>query len=485
MVVKDSLKDKVVKGFFWDGFQKFGTMIIAFVSNIILARLLMPDDFGTLGLIMTFVAISNAFIDGGFASALIQKGNPSNEDLSSVFFLNLIISCLFYILLYVVSPKIGVFFHLPLLADTLRVTGVVLILNALSIIQLTRFQINLNFKKRSQIHLIASLIGTMSCIIMAIAGWGVWSLVYRTIISSAILCLLVWSYGQWHPIFHFSFRRVKSLFKFGGFIFLSTLVEYIYANLQPVIIGRFFTLSQLGYFTQARKIEEIPTNTLTGIISTVTFPVYSKLKDDKEMLKKGAKKSIMALSYISIPLMMLMIITAHPLIVLLFGEKWEGSSDFLKILCIAGIFRIPSGINMNLIQSIGKSKSFMLVQVLKRILGIIPIIIGSFVGIMGLMWGVAIASMVYFIIDSLFCTKYLNYGLKEEVLDMMPHFCLALLSSIVTITVVSLFHLDNNLFLLSLDMVIFITIYILLSRIMNSQAQTYVFKLIKQKMIER
>ena len=481
----ESLKEKVIKGVVWDGFQKFGTMAITFVSNLILARLLVPVDFGTLGLIMAFISISNAFIDGGFTSALIQKGNPSNEDMSSVFFLNLFISVFFYIALFVFSPQISIFFHAPLLTNTLRVTGLILIFNAISIIQLTQLQINLNFKKQAKYNLIATFFGTTLGIVLALIGYGVWSLVFRTLLTSILLCCLVWIYSQWRPLWHFSYQRVKSLFNFGGFIFLSTLIEYLYANIQPILIGKFFTLGQLGYYTQARKLEEIPTNTLTGIISSVTFPVYSKLKDDKVKLKNSVRKSLLSLSYIAVPLMALMILVAKPLIVLLLGSKWIDAYPFLQILCIAGVFRIPSGINMNLIMSIGKSKSFLSVQVFKRVIGAVAIIVGSLWGIIGLMWGFAVASFLFFAVDSLLCGNYLNYGFIEESKDMVPYFLMSTVSAIITINFISFSNIDDMFISLVLKVLIFSLTYVLIAAFTRNPSQSFVWGIIKDKILKK
>ena len=480
-----SLKQQVVSGIIWDGFQKFGTMAITFVSNIILARLLMPEDFGTLGLIMVFIAISNAFVDSGFTDALIQKGNPTDEDYSSVFYFNLVISLLFYCLIFISSPYFSKFFHAPLLTNTLKVTGTILIFNAISIIQLTQLRVKLQFKKRSQYNIIATLIGTALGIILAFYDYGVWSLVYRTLATSLILCIIVWTRSKWIPILHFSFQRVKALFNFGGFMFLSTLIEYVYSNLQPIIIGKFFTIGQLGYFTQARKLEEIPSNTLTGIISSVTFPVYSKIKDDNEKLKRGAKSSLKTLSFLAIPLMTWMILLSHPLVILLFGEKWEESYKFLQILCIAGIFRIPSGINMNVIASTGRSKSFMFIQLMKRIFGIIVIIWGAQYGILGLMWGFALSSFIFFVIDSIACGKYVKYGMMDQLIDMLPNTLVTIAASVLVLCFNKFLYVEDSFMLIIFDTFVYISVLSIISYLFKIEALNTIIKLLQEKLIAK
>ena len=257
----------MLRGMIWIAFQKIGTMTISFFANIFLARLLMPSDYGTLGILMSFVAFSEIFIDGGLTSSLIQKGEPSQEEYSSVFFFNAIISVIFYLLLFINAQGISVFFEDDNLKDTIRVIGLILLINALSVIQLVRLQISLEFKKISLYNIIANLIGLLFGIVLAFVGYGVWSLVYKTIVTQVVIMFLLWKKSSWYPSLHFSFKNIMSLYKFGGFIFVSSLVEYFYSYLQPLLIGKNFSMSELGYYTQARKIEEIPTNSLVSITS--------------------------------------------------------------------------------------------------------------------------------------------------------------------------------------------------------------------------
>mgnify|MGYP000856601895 FL=1 len=454
-----SLRQKAITGVAWTAFNKFGTMIISFVSNIILARLLMPDDFGTIGIMMVFVSFANIFVDGGFSMSLIQKKEANQNDFSSVFYLNLLMSVLLYILLFVSAPIIDSFFSGKAITSMLRVIGLILIFNAFSIIQISRLSISLKFREITVYNLIATSVGVIVAIVMALDNYGVWSLVYKTIITGLILSLILWIRSGWRPARQFSIKSVKGLYRFGGFMFLSTFVEVLYAEIQPIIIGKFFSLGQLGYYTQARKIQEIPANGMVSVINTVAFPIYSKLQDQKEKLAQGIRKSLMAMSYVIIPLMILLIILAKPVVLFLLGDKWEEAYPLLQILSIAGIFRIASGNNMNAIQSIGKGKAFFYIQLAKRGVGLFCIIIGSFFGIMGLMWGFALASFLFWAIDSSFCGKYIGYSFIEQLKNLFP---IILLSTLVGVAVYFLgtYVGGGNLFKILFQGVVYATIYI-------------------------
>ena len=466
----------------WDALRSFGTMGISFVSNIILARLLLPDDFGTLGVIMAFVTFSSAFVDGGLASSLIQRGNPEKDDYSSVFFFNVGIAVLFYLFIFALSPSIASFFDSDVLVPALRATGIVILTDALSIVHITRLQVSLQFKKRSFYYLIATAIGAGMGIALALMGFGLWSLVVKTLTTSIVLCIIVWSSTSWKPGLVFSLKRVKALFSFGGYMFLSTLIEYLYAFIQPMIIGRFFLMEQLGYFSQARKIEEIPANGMVSVINTVTFPVYSKLKDDLTLLVIGARKTLKALFFIAAPIMAILILLADPIIVSLLGQKWQSAAPFLQVLCIAGLFRIPSGINMNLIQSIGKSKAFMFVQIVKRCFGLICIIVGVFGGIMGLMWGFAVAGVIFFAVDSFMCGKFLGYGTFKQISDMLPYAVLALISSIVTYIILYFFIGSlKPLLICCIIIPVFMLVYCGLSYVFKVDALRYITEILAER----
>ena len=288
--MQDNLKRKTVSGMLWSSFQKFGTMGISFVSNIVLARLLTPEDYGCIGMLMIFILVANTFIDGGFGSALIQKKEPTQEDYSTIFYWNLFLSIVLYALLFFTSPLIASFYELPLLSSVLRVQGLVLILNSLSIIQQNRLRKQLLFKKLSVVSIVSALLSLGITIYLAYVGWGVWALVAQQLLMSLFNAVLFWIVGKWAPTFVFSKQSFKELFGFGGYILSSNLINTLCNNVQGLLIGKFFSPVTMGLYAQARKLEEVASTSISSIIDQVSFPVFSEFQDSKERLMGIIKK---------------------------------------------------------------------------------------------------------------------------------------------------------------------------------------------------
>ena len=302
------LKRKAVSGMLWSSFQKFGTMGISFVSNIILARLLTPEDYGCIGMLMIFILVANTFIDGGFGSALIQKKEPTQEDYSTIFYWNLFLSVVLYFALFASAPLIARFYNLPLLSSVLQVQGLVLILNSLSIIQQNRLRKQLLFKKLAIVSIISALLSLAITIYLAYLGWGVWALVAQQLLMSGFNAVLYWVVGKWNPSFVFSRQSFKELFGFGGFILLSNLINTFGNNVQSLLIGKFFSPATMGLYAQARKLEEVASTSFSSVVDQVSYPVLSAVQNDKQMMVSVLRKLIMSLAYICFPMMVLLIL---------------------------------------------------------------------------------------------------------------------------------------------------------------------------------
>ncbi len=423
----DNLKDKTVFGMMWGAVGKVGTLTINFLTNLVLARLLMPEDFGAIAMLAIFLAVSNIFIQGGLGAALIQKKNPERRDYSTVFYWNLAVALVFYLILYVSAPLIADYYALPLVKPLLRVQSVVLIIQSFSIVQYTQLQKQMNFKALSIRNMAAALAGTLIAIPLALRGFGPWSLVASAILASIVNVLLLWKMSSWRPSWEFSLDSLKSLFSFGGLMLLSSLAETLYTNLQGLIIGKRFSASDLGYFSQAKKLEEIPVTGLSSIVNDVTFPAFSSLQDDSERLLAGVRKSTKALTFLNFPMMILLMIVAQPLICLLYGSKWEASAPYFQILCISGLIYAVNTLNTNVIKSLGKGKIYFTIQILKRMIGIALILIGMKFGIFGLLWAVASVAYISFIINALVNKKLINYGIFRQLRDFGAVLLLALL----------------------------------------------------------
>lgn len=415
---KKDLRKKTISSMLWNATQRFGTMSISFLSNLVLARLLVPDDFGCIGMLSIFIVLSNVFIDGGFGSAIIQKQKATQEDYSTIFYWNLIVSLLLYAILFIFSPKIADFYRMPILNDVLRVTSVVLIINGFSVIQSNILTKNLEFKQLAILNLISTSLGVIISIVAAYGGLGVWSLVIKEILAAFIYSVLLWIYNSWRPSFIFSFKSFRELFSFGGLMLLSRLLNAFFENLQGLVIGKFFTAKDLGFYSQAKRLNEIPSNSISQIVTNVTFPVFSKISNEKNTLREAVRKNIICTTYLIFPLQVLLIIVAESLIVFLFSEKWIESVPYFRIICVYAFFISLNAINTNIYVAMGKSKLYFYIQLIKKLIGAFLLIIGIQYGVLGVTWSLPASGLIWWIISSCVNRKLLGYGFISQVKDL-------------------------------------------------------------------
>lgn len=402
----------------WSAVGRFGTMAITFVSNMVLARLLTPKDFGCIGMLHIFIAISEVFVIGGFGAALIQKKNPTHIDYTTVFYWNLLVAILMYCILFFSAPYIAQFYNMPLLCDVLRVQGLAVVISAFSIVQSTQLQKQLRFKEFSIRGISAAFIGVVFSIIMAYKGYGIWSLVALSLVTSISNVFLLWKMSAWRPTLEFSMQSLKSLFSFGGLMALSSFVETLYSNIQGLIIGKWFTPQDLGYYTQARKLEQVPTTAMSMIVGQVVFPVFSMINDEKDKLKNGISKSVKSISYLCIPMCVLLIIIAKPLIHLLYGPQWDVSVLYFQILCVSGLAYVINCMNLNVIRALGKGKVYFTMQVTKRIIGICMVFGGIAFGVIGVVSSIAITFYIDFLINGFVNNRMIGYGVRSQICDI-------------------------------------------------------------------
>lgn len=437
MKADKTLKQKTISGMIWVGIQKFGTLIITFLSNIVLARLLTPDDYGMIGMLAIFIAISNAFIDGGFGSALIQKSNPTQEDYSTVFYWNILLGILIYGILFICAPWIEYFYKDIIgLAKVLRVQGIILIINAITIVQFNKLRKAMNFKLLAKINVASATISVVAAIIMAALGFGVWSLVGQQIVLSTSNCIFLWFTCHWFPSLAFSISSLKALFNFGSFILMSSLLNTLGNNLNGLLIGKFFTAGTLGYFTQAKKLEDVSSLGILTVVEQVTYPMLVEVKNDYRRMANILSRFNSALLAVTMPLLYLIAIMASPIIILLFSDKWLPSSPILQILAIHGIFIAMQGANYNALAAIGKSKALFEWSVFKRVSGIV-ITIGLLLlfGFYGLLWGIVLTGALIAFCNMYLVAKYISFPILEQLKQLMP---IILLSTIPFIGLFSL-----------------------------------------------
>ena len=464
--MSSSLKQQTISGIFWAAIQKFGTLGISFISNIILARLLTPDDYGCLGLLAIFIVIAEVFVNGGFATALIQKKESTHKDYCTVFYWNIFVSVLFYFILFYIAPIVASYYNIPLLIPILRIQGLILLTNSLSIVQLNILRKQLKFKKMSIIQFVSVLISVVVGILLAYNGWGVWSLVIQQLLNSSITSLILWITSQWKPDFTFSFNSFKELFNYGSFLLLSDLLNSICDNIQGLIIGRKYSSCDMGYYTQAKKLETVPTQSISYVVNIVTLPVFAKLQENKQQLYVAVRKSIRLINYLNIPLMVLLILVSEPLIILLFSDKWIESIPFFRILCLSGIINCSQSINYQVVCAVGRSRDIFKWNILKRLLGIVFIFIGINWGIQGMLYGMVCNLYLSFIINALVATISTGYSLYQQIKDLCPIILLSIITALTTYIIIQYFTL-NFILDLVLKILVYISLFIIFSKIIN------------------
>lgn len=457
----DNLKQKATSGVVWTTIQKFLGMGISFASGIVLARLLTPEDYGCIGMLSIFMVVASSFVDGGFASALIQKKRPTQEAYSTIFFFNLGMSLLMYAVLFFSAPVIARFYKMPLLSSVLRVQGLVLIINAFSIIQSNQLRKQFQFKKLAIVSLVASIISVSVTIYMAYEGFGVWALVVMNLLTAFIPAVVFWLTNKWYPVFVFSKSSFKELFNFGFFMFLSNLINTFCNNIQGLLIGRFYNPATMGYYSKAKSTEELASTSISNVMGQVTYPLYAEYQNDKTMLTNVIKRFTIVIAYFTFPMMFLLILLAKPIFVLLYSDRWLDSVPYFQILCVAGIAICLQGVNFHAIAAIGKSKVMFRWTLIKRGIGICLVVGGLAVfGMKGLLGGMVLQSWLIYVINAYLVDKHVGYKLLSQAKDLVPILILSIVSLLVPygLTLILPFY---NMYLLSvIQLAIFAIIYL-------------------------
>lgn len=426
----------------WTALQKYSTMLIQFISGIILARLLTPHDYGCIGMLAIFMTLSESFIDSGFGSALIQKKQPSQKDYSTIFFWNLGMAVLMYAILFVCAPTIARFYDIPLLCDVLRVQGLVLFIYAFNIVQRNQLKKKLNFKVLSIVTITTSIIALSITIFMAYYGFGVWALVAQNLITAAIPAIVFWFFVKWRPIMTFSWKSFHELFSFGFYMFLTHIVNNFGKNIQNLLIGKLYTPATMGYLSKAVGTERLASYSISSVMTQVTYPLYVKVQDDKTVMTNMIRRLTITISYVTFPLMMVLLLTAKPIFLLLYSERWLPSVPYFQVMCIVGLSSCLQSVNTQTIAAIGKSKLMFWWTLVKRTVGTTFMIGGLLLyGMKGFMVGVVIYNWFCYFVNIGLVSKHIGYKWIRQLLDLMPVTIASTASAIVSYMIVSLLQL--------------------------------------------
>ena len=412
------LKTKAVVGISWNLISSFGVLALNFVTSTILARLLSPEDFGIIGILLVIFALTQVFIDSGLGTAYIQKKEVSDVDANTVFFTNLAISCIFYIILYLSAPYIASFYHKSNLELYARVMGLILFINAFDIIQTAQLTRNVDFKRRTIITLISVFTSSIIAISLAFCGLGVWTLIIQQISFRLFITTGLWITSKWSPTLKVSKEAFKNMFSFGSWIFLSSFIQTIFNNIYTLTIGKIFSIVQLGYYNKANEYSVAAFVPLAGSVWTVAFPIFAQLQDDKERLKDVMRNFLQHLMIVTVPLSVTIIVVAKPFVLLIITEKWAPMIPMLQLLSLSAIMSPLHIINQQMLLAIGKSRLYMRLSFILNLISILNLVVMYRFGIIYLVAGIVLFSLPGLYVNSYYTRVYIGYGLARQLNDL-------------------------------------------------------------------
>lgn len=414
------LKDKTVKGVFWSAVDRFSAQGIQFVFSILIARLLVPEDYGVIAMLNIFLAVSQTFIDSGFGTALIRKIDRTETDFSTVFYFNIAVAVFFYLGLFFAAPAIANFYNTPLLVPVTRVTAINLVIGSLSGIHNAKLSIAIDFKSRAKISIVSAVLTGSVGLWMAYSGYGVWALVVQTVFAGIIRTVMLWVIVKWYPKLVFSWQSFKEMFSFGSKLLASGLLDTIYNNIYPLVIGKVFSPTTLGVYSKANSLAQFPSSNITSVLQSVTFPVLSTIQNEEDRLAAAYKRFLRIAAFVVFPLMMGLSAVADPFIRLALTDKWEGAIYLLQIICFWMMWYPIHAINLNILQVKGRSDYFLKLEIIKKVQGVIVLCITVPMGIVAMCYGSLISSFICLIWNTYYTKKLFGYGFFAQMKDLLP-----------------------------------------------------------------
>lgn len=437
------LKQKTINGMFWSGVGNVSIQSLQFLFSIILARLLDPEDYGLAAILSIFYALSMLFIDSGFTSALVRKEKLTQEDASTALYFNVGVGVLCYVVLFITAPWIALFYGNPLLSSLLRVYGICIVIVPCMLIQNTMLERGLNFKRISFFNIVANVLANLIAIIMAYMGYGVWALVAFNLAVTLIVTIELWIFSSWRPIFVFSKKSFKYLFNFSYKLLLDGIVSTTINNLNNIVIGKVFSPSTLGFYTKASTLASLPSSTVNKVVLGVSYPVMSQLQAEKYRLSMNYRRLIRMTAYMTFPLLIGISAIAHPLVILIYTEKWAPCIPYLQILCFSLMWLPILSININLLSVLNRTDLVLKCRLINTGLYVFIFVISIQFGIIGLCCGAAISTMLSIIVNTHYTGILLDLNFMKQMKDILPFLVNSFIMGIIACGGASL--CDNNL----------------------------------------
>lgn len=469
----------VISSLMWKFTERIGAQLVQFIVQILLARLLLPEEFGIVVIVIIFINIASILVQQGFSMALVQKSDPDNIDYSTVFYINLCVASIMYLLLYVTAPYIAVFFKQDAVTTVLRIVSITLFLGAIISIQTSYLVKRMEFKKQFLSTFVATIISGAISVVMAYKGFGVWALVTQQILSQVIIVIVLSVIVKWRPTLVFSISRAITLFSYGWKLLLSSLIDALYNNSRSIIIGRMYDANMLAYYNRGEQFPSLLVTNINGSIQSVIFPTLVAYKEDIQKVKSIVRRAVTLSSFFVFPIMTGLAATAEPIVRIILGDKWLDSVIFIQIACAYFIFWPIHTANLQAINAIGRSDIFLKLEIVKKTLGIIILICTIPFGIYAIALGLVLASFISIVINASPSKKLLNYGYFEQIKDLLPSFISAIFMGII-VYAINVIQIDI-IMLLILQLIVAFGSYVLFVILLKDNSYVYFKSIILKK----
>ena len=423
----ESLRNKTISGTFWSATDAFLGQGVTFLVGIVLARLLSPTEYGLIGIALIFTVVLSGIVDSGFSTALIRKKDATDTDYNTMFITNMVMSLLLFVVLYFASPLISVFFNRPELTSVTRAMGLILIFQALSITQVTILTKKIDFKTKTKASLISAVISGVVGVTMAFMGYGVWALVGQKLSNTLLYSICLWFLNRWWPNGSFSRKSFSYMWGFGWKLMLSGLLENTWNQLYQVVVGKFYSPASLGQYSRSKEYATIVSAQFTSIIQRVTYPVLSEVQDDQDRMVSAYRRIIKMTMFVIVLLMISLGAVAEPFIYCLIGPKWHEAATYLPLICLSMSLYPLHAINLNMLKVLGRSDIYLEIEIIKKIISIVPICLGIFVSIYWMLIGTIVTGIIAFFLNSYYTGKHLGYSSFMQIKDITPSYSLAII----------------------------------------------------------
>ncbi len=465
----------------WSSLQTFGNQFINFGVSIILARLLLPEEFGLIGMIAIFMGVGGALINSGLSTSLIRTTDPDQTDYSTVFIFNLAGSIIIYAVLFAAAPYIAGFFNQPALVKITRLYSLTFVISAFSTVQITRLHKSLDFKTETRASLVSTLVSAIVGVALASLNFGVMSLVWMGLTSALVNTVMLWVQSRWRPSLIFNGQRFRYHFGFGSRMMISGILDILFTNVYVLLIGKFYSAVQLGYYNRADSMKQLPVSTFSGILNKVTYPLFAEIKNDDHRLKAVYKQILKMVIFIIAPVLILLGVLAEPMFHFLFTEKWLPAVPYFQILCISGILYPLHAYNLNILSVKGRSDLFLRLEVIKKIILVAVLVFSFQFGILGLIWGQVFFSSIAFFINTYYSGKFINYSSWDQLRDIFPIMLLAVAAGVVAYFVDLLLDDTYDFVRLVTGAFLGIVFFIIFARIFRLESGKFITELFKKK----